>query len=618
MTPNQPTLSRIQDLETEFARAMTHLYAVGNGLAAIRQDLAAQVTMTAPPLAGPALTLPTTSPSEPAPTPSLPAAAAPPRPRWWERPGAVAKVLGAVGAVVTLVGVALLLAIAIAAGLFGPVPRTVAGALLAGALLVAGTQVRRRSPARRPGSVSGGEALAATGLAAAYLDLLATTAIYDFVPSDIGLVLAAVLATGGFVLARRWDSQLLAVLAATPAIVLAPAVAGMSLPMASFVAILLVGSALAHLGRPWRWLYAARTVPAILTLVVFALTWSGGRTPLLIVCVVTAIAMVAAGVTEHSARLTRLPLYAALASAVPLTVVVLRLPDGRLPLAAALAVLFLAVAALVRSLTGRVFASRELWVAPLVIGTVLVVLAALDLPTISQSGLALTVASGAYLIVAAWLRSRPVAAMAGLSAAFAGALFLPAFGATVAASIVMGTLDPLPLLHGLGLTALAGLGYITAVSLRDDPRGAALPAGLWALATGSATVVLTATWLGSLVDELRLGFYGGHAAVTALWTALAALLMTTLARRSGDRGLLVRLGLGLLALAVTKVFLFDLAALGGLFRVFAFIVTGVIVLVIGVLFARPDAGESSTTTGPEPAPGALEPQSQEVMSHSRV
>ena len=87
----------------------------------------------------------------------------------------------------------------------------------------------------------------------------------------------------------------------------------------------------------------------------------------------------------------------------------------------------------------------------------------------------------------------------------------------------------------------------------------------------------------------RVGFYGGHAVATALWTALAAVLITVVAPRRPDRRPMVRVGLGLIGAAVAKLLLFDLSALSGLFRVVAFVVTGIIVLVVGVAYAR--AGE---------------------------
>ena len=59
----------------------------------------------------------------------------------------------------------------------------------------------------RPGGRVGAIALAATGIAAAYMDVIAVTTIYDWVPAPVGLAIAAVIGGGGLTLARRWDSR---------------------------------------------------------------------------------------------------------------------------------------------------------------------------------------------------------------------------------------------------------------------------------------------------------------------------------------------------------------------------------------------------------------------------
>ena len=74
----------------------------------------------------------------------------------------------------------------------------------------------------RPGGRVGAIALAATGVAAAYMDVIAVTTIYHWVPAPVGLVVAAVIGGGGLTLARRWDSQHLGLLVLVPLIVLAP------------------------------------------------------------------------------------------------------------------------------------------------------------------------------------------------------------------------------------------------------------------------------------------------------------------------------------------------------------------------------------------------------------
>src|SRR5690606_11403509 len=153
---------------------------------------------------------------------------------------------------------------------------------------------------------------------AAYLTLLAATALYGFVPDPLGLVLAALLAVGAFLLARAWDSELLAVLAAAPPILLAPFVSGIdSVATIGFVALLLVGSAFAHLGRQWRWLYLARTAPAVIVLIAGVVAQRDDTLASLTVAVSAVLGMVAAGWVERSRRLEHLPTVAAAAAGLP-------------------------------------------------------------------------------------------------------------------------------------------------------------------------------------------------------------------------------------------------------------------------------------------------------------
>ena len=95
------------------------------------------------------------------------------------------------------------------------------------------------------------------------------------------------------------------------------------------------------------------------------------------------------------------------------------------------------------------------------------------------------------------------------------------------------------ILHGIALTALAGLAHVTVSAVRGDTELQDLSTRLacaGAFVAGSVTVIVTGTWIGSLTGAPVTGFYGGHAVATALWTAIAALLMTTVAQRVDDRG----------------------------------------------------------------------------------
>ena len=145
--------------------------------------------------------------------------------------------LAVAGVAVTLIGVVLLLVLAAQAGILRPEIRVGAGAVLAGALVGVAVWLYAR-----PGGRVGAIALAATGIAAAYMDVIAVTTIYDWVSAPVGLVIAAVIGGGGLTLARRWDSQHLGLLVLVPLIVLAPIVT-------DGITMLLIAFMLAHLGR---------------------------------------------------------------------------------------------------------------------------------------------------------------------------------------------------------------------------------------------------------------------------------------------------------------------------------------------------------------------------------
>ncbi|PRC45357.1 DUF2339 domain-containing protein, partial [Mycobacterium sp. ITM-2017-0098] len=190
--------------------------------------------------------------------------AAAPRPRKERSEGWIGKLLAVAGVAVTLIGVVLLLVLAAQAGILRPEFRVTAGAVLAGALVGAAWWLNSR-----PGGRVGAIALASTGLAAAYMDVIAVTTIYDWVSPPVGLILAAVIAGGGLMLARLWDSQHLGLLVLVPLIVLAPIVTdGITLLLVGFMLALAAVSLPVQLGKDWIWLHAARIAAAVLPLIV--------------------------------------------------------------------------------------------------------------------------------------------------------------------------------------------------------------------------------------------------------------------------------------------------------------------------------------------------------------
>ncbi|CRZ14460.1 hypothetical protein BN2156_01310 [Mycolicibacterium neworleansense] len=201
----------------------------------------------------PSVTGPVSVPPRPAP------ALGPERSEGW-----IGKALAVAGVTVTLTGVVLLLVLAAQAGILRPEFRVAAGAVLAGGLIGAGWWLYRR-----PGGRVGAIALAATGIAAGYIDVIAVTTIYDWVSAPVGLALAAAIGGGGLTLARRWNSEQLGLLVLIPLIALAPVVTdGVTLLLIGFMLALSAAALPVQFGRDWLWLYAARTAAATLPLLI--------------------------------------------------------------------------------------------------------------------------------------------------------------------------------------------------------------------------------------------------------------------------------------------------------------------------------------------------------------
>ncbi len=326
-------------LEVEFADAMQRMYVVGNGLARLRHELEQQPVVTTTPRtasaavrsggpaqggvagaaqgglphhaagtghqgvpvpavagapgrttssAGSTSSGPVPRPSTQAPPAGPPVVGPPPVPGepWYRREGAVTRVLAVSGAVVTLSGVAMLLVLAVRHGWFGPGARVTAGALLAG--LLGGLGVRGGARDRDRGSPAGSApvALVATGAAVAYLDVVAVTALYGWLPASVGVVLCLAVSALGSLVARRWGSELLAVLLVGGGGLFAPVVAGRAdWVLAAVLAVLAAVGWWAGHGRTTPWLTLVRVVPVTLALLAGAAATAGrpGAAPLVAV-----------------------------------------------------------------------------------------------------------------------------------------------------------------------------------------------------------------------------------------------------------------------------------------------------------------------------------------------
>ncbi|AQT80315.1 hypothetical protein B1R94_15145 [Mycolicibacterium litorale] len=515
--------------------------------------------------------------ARPAPMPSAPRVPTPRDPdRNW-----IGKALAVAGVGVTLVGVVLLLVLAAQAGLLRPELRVAAGAGLAAGLI--GIAVRLRT---RPGGQIGAIALSATGIAAAYLDVLAVTTIYHWVAAPVALVLGALVGGGGVTLARRWDSEQLAVLVLVPLVVLAPVITdGVTLVLIGFMTALSAATLLVQIGRDWLWMHAVRTaavtVPVLIALLAAHLgsredPWLLGG---------------AAGVAALLAIAGTLVL----------------LPSAR----SAAGMALVSVAGVAPVLAAGIAVDR--WLAALLAATLAVTLLALVLLADRLPGVTGVVAQ-------VWSAAAAAAALLAITAAFRGEVAAPLLLALAAVVAVAGRRDV------VGRWAALCLGLVGAgIFLGQAPPellvdGARLPVGT-AVSTLVASVLLMAwagamawswsgrqtrwVWAGAglatvyaltafpvvagvLIGGPADGFLAGHMAATICWIGLAAGLFATALRaaRPDQRTGPILGGLALTAAAMAKLFLFDLATLDGIFRVVVFIVVGLILLAMGTGYAR--------------------------------
>ncbi|NKY36577.1 DUF2339 domain-containing protein [Nocardia speluncae] len=553
-----------------------------------------QVQPTAPP------------PRGPIPPRGVPGARTP-SPPWWQREGVISRLLAVAGVAVTLIGVVMLLVLAAQAGIFGPVPRVVAGAVFSAALVGAGMRVFRR-----PGGRVGGIALAATGFAGAYLDVVAMTTIYDWLHPVPGFAAALGVAAAGVGVAVQWRSQPLAVLVVAGAAVLAPFVTT-ELALLAFLIVLQLACVPVQMRHDWPFLHLVRTAPAVLATHLTILAFVIGQPDERRVLVLAAAAVAAVGVGGAILVTRQRPgdLVASLAAALAITPLLaapalIDRPAATI-LSASYAAVLLAVAAttLVPKLRDIARIPAHTAIVAGTGGSFALLEAVWGVTTGSALPLGLLLVAACYLGIAGQARNR-VAALFGTGYAALGGLGL--LSIADAETLAVSRLAIEDLSAATAATATAGLGV--------------LAVALWMLrrlfGTTTDEAVTTLLWIGASVAALYLvttasvslgvaadaadGFVVGHSVSTIIWMAGAlAALLYGLRRLSAEASATVKvaLGSGLLvtAAALAKLFLFDLSTLDGLIRVAAFLMVGILLLVAGTRYARAFAETGSRESG---------------------
>nr|WP_232513004.1 DUF2339 domain-containing protein [Gordonia sp. 1D] len=519
--------------------------------------------------------------------------------------GLVGKVLATAGVGVTLIGIALLLVLAAQAGILRPEFRVAGGAMFAVALVSTAIWLRRK-----PGGRTGAIATAATGIAAGYLDVLAATKIYEWLPVVAGLAVAA----GGLVLAYRWRSEHLGLLVVVPLIVLGPVLTGgLDMTLIAFMIVLAAASAWVQWRRDWIWLHAVRLAAPTIPLTVVGLSALGGTNTahtgfqfagatLVVIGLGFAGALVAMPTTRFRAVL------AGLASATTVPVLLAgEVMDtaGAVALQAAVAVLVIGITAICSVVRTERLGPlpdvvAQIWTATSLVVLFVAILVCFDGPVAVSAMLGLATVTA--LVARSWSATSLV--LLGGSTVIWGIGFaallddMPPYVLAQARlveenaslSIVIGSL-----LAGAGAIVIAvGWTRLTAGDLARVAYSAA------------AVVVVYAVTAISVVSGVLIagpdGFLGGHVVATTCWVVLAGATLAFARRRTGgERAAALTGGLVLVAAAMARLFLFDLATLDGIFRVLVFIVTGLILLGLGAWYARALHGErvpGSSTTPP--------------------
>lgn len=499
------------------------------------------------------------------------------------------RVLAWVGSAVTLLGVVFLLVLAVQRGWLGPQLRAGGGAAL-GLLLVASGWWSHR----RPGGRAGGYALAATGFAVLYLDVVAATTLYRYLPTTAGLGAGLAVAIAGLVLADRWRAQPLALGVVLGCAICAPLVA--QEPDAGLVAFLLllqIAAAPSQLRHDWRGLAVAAALPAVLAAAIgdlwalqlsgdSAAVWAAGATAVVGVALATATATVRTG-DDATAVGTLVAAPAPALLAAPLLD-----RNGAGALATGVAVLLFGVWASARFLPAlRERLSERMRIAAGTVGAVAALQATMTFVDVSAWGTVLLCEALLLAVGAHQLRSRAALLSATVYAAIG--FFAAQFHEIPPAVLLVGNQGGANVpgisgvLAGLLVAVVALVLALVGLRLEAIPR---LPGGrpLWTVVgvlllygTASATMALVL-----MVRADRTAFLFGHTLITLSWVVFAIVLLLR-----GMRAAHLRVaGLVLTAVSLAKLFLFDLGTLDGVARVIAFLCAGLVLLAAGVRYAR--------------------------------
>ncbi len=528
-----------------------------------------------PPAARPAM--PTTAPPVFTPAPRPPA-----RPR---RQVSIAEIFAVVGSAITLLGVAFVLLLP-DQEVMPDLARAGIGLGLAAVAAAVALLQHRREP-----SNIGSQALMATGIASAFLTVLALSTLFrgpsgePLVPAVVGTVVGGLISLGGITVARWWRSEWLAVLAVLGALVLAPYLAGREplWPMTFMLVMTAVTAAFQH-KVDWVGLLLARFLPTSLYFL-WVLAVSVGELDrqwgLLLTFLLAAVGVGIA--TQHqfgSPRMQATSVAALVTMSAPLALATWGQPDRLLSseLGAAFGLMMVAV-----GLLPKLF-ERHVRATAVPLGALFVVLAVVRFNEGHYLGYLFFTLAAAYLAVAAATKHRPTQVVGFILAVIGVVVWLP---------VVRYAFRPLPG-SDLEVTAQSVLGLITVVMAVRALRAAGVERVRLVYASWLAAVIFVSMAMitgGMLIAqrvgvEVSQGFQTAHALVTVAWILASVWLLRRGLRHEQDSAAAVRIAIALSAAAVAKLFFFDLRTLPDLVRALAFLAVGVLMLVIGTWYHK--------------------------------
>jgi uncharacterized membrane protein len=423
----------------------------------------------------------------------------------------------------------------------------------------------------------------AAGLAALYASDAATTLHYHLLSPPLGLVIAGMIGALALVLAVRWDSQEIAGIGIVGAL-LAPVLVGSGTSTSSlvFMAIALVAAVGVVVQRGWVWL----AVIAYVVSVPQAASWlDGEHTTHLALTVAVAAAFWLLYVAAALGHELRAP-----TESLRLSSALLLFADASITAAGgwwliddaghrtgANAWLF-ALAGAYAVLGTLVLGSRASRAVALLLYGVAAMLTGVAL-AVALDGPALVAAWSVEAVVLAWLGRRTDTPDLGLAAAlaFAGLAGVHTLAFEAPPDSLAYGLRSIPV--AIGAAALV-LGALVGIALASDEVSEPLA---WVCAAFGVYLV------SGLGVDLA-GASSGHAtqtsqlALSGFWAALGFVaLVAGLVRR--QRALRLG-GLGILALAVGKVFVVDLAQLESIWRVGSFLALGLLLLAGAFAYQR--------------------------------